>query len=96
MGFAAQAGGKAEAVIACGCWCRMCPSPCVLGNFPPLATCHQAQINCSSGRDISHLKNKKKDTWEISEDLHNYIPQDVGLITQEVTSTFFSESVLNK
>lgn len=38
MEFAAQAGGKVEAVIACGCWCRMCPSPCALANLHPL-TC---------------------------------------------------------
>lgn len=37
MGLAAQAGDKGEAVTACGCWCRMCPSPCALANLHPLA-----------------------------------------------------------
>lgn len=37
MGFAAQARGKAEAVTACGCPCRMCPSSCAFANLHSLA-----------------------------------------------------------
>lgn len=91
MGFYAQARVKAEAVIACGWWCRMCPSPCALANLHPLA-CRLAATRpryTNPQVGTSHIwKVRKKSSWEISEDLYNYIPQDVGLITQEATSFF--------